>query len=115
METNKNIPKTDKEKLEEAIQLLSPRKRRKYNRESNDNMQEVTFEVTNNGELQYIISCLLRVCILSLENEDGFWSPRLYNCSEDQTVATVLELVDALMPNSQLYSYDDLEELLLEE
>lgn len=107
--------KTDNEKLQEAIQLLRPRKRRKYNRESNSTMHEVTFEVTSNGELRYIISCLLRVCILALENEEGFCSPRLSNCSEDLTIATILDLADSLMPDAQLDSYDSLEELLLEE
>ncbi|MGO3184156.1 MAG: hypothetical protein ACTIJ9_15115 [Aequorivita sp.] len=114
METNKSIAKTDKEKLEEAIQLLKPRKRRHYRRDNNDTMQEVSFEVTSNGELRYIISCLLRVCILALENEEGFCSPRLSSCSEDLTIATILDLADTLMPDAQLDSYDSLEELLLE-
>lgn len=113
METNKGIAKTDKEKLEEAIQLLRPRKRRPYRRTNNDTIQEVTFEVTGNGELRYIISCLLRVCILALENEEGFCSPRLSSCSEDLTIATILDLADTLMPDSQLDSYDALEEVLL--
>lgn len=115
METDKNIPKTDKETLEEAIQLLRPRNRRHYRRKNNQNMQEVTFEVSNNGELRYIISCLLRVCILALENEEGFCSPRLSSCSEDLTIATILDLADSLQPDSQLDSYDALEELLMGE
>ncbi len=115
METNKNIPKTDKEKLEEVVKLLRPRKRRHYRREHNDTMQEVTFEVTNNAELCYIITSLIRVCILALENEDGFFSPRLSNGSEDYSIATILDLAVTLIPDGQLYSYDALEELLLEE
>jgi hypothetical protein len=106
---------TDTEKLQHAIRLLRPRKRRKYNRDSPVTLQEVTFEVTSNGELRYIISCLLRICILALENEEGFCSPRLSSCSEDLTIATILDLADTLMPDSQLDSYDSLEELLLEE
>lgn len=67
-------------------------------------MQEVTFEVTSNGELRYVISYLLRLCILALENEEGFCSPRLSNCSEDLTIATILDLADSLMPDAQLDS-----------
>lgn len=111
----RSIKPTDTEKLEHAIRLLRPRKRRKYNRDSPVTLQEVTFEVTSNGELRYIISCLLRVCILALENEEGFCSPRLASCSEDLTIATILDLADALMPDSQLDSYDALENLLFEE
>ena len=106
---------TDTEKLQKAIQLLQPRTRRKYNRNSPVTLQEVTFEVMSNGELRYIISCLLRVCILALENEEGFGSPRLSSCSKDLTIATILDLADTLMPDSQLDSYDSLENLLLEE
>lgn len=115
MEANENKPKTDAEKIERAIQLLRPRKRRKYNRKNNGTMQEVTFEVKNNDELRYIISCLLRVCMLALENEEGFCSPRLSNCSEDMTIATVLDLADSLQPDLQLESYDELEKFLLED
>ena len=92
METNKSISKTDKERVAEAIELLRPRKRKHYRRDNNVTMQEVSFEVTSNGELRYIISCLLRVCILALENEEGFCSPRLASCSEDLTIATILEI-----------------------
>tara|TARA_R110002124_G_scaffold5301_1_gene33063 strand:+ start:70507 stop:70854 length:348 start_codon:yes stop_codon:yes gene_type:complete len=113
METNKNNTITDTEKLEEIISLLRPRNRIKYNRERNPIMQEVSFEVMDNGELRYIISCLLRVCILALENEEGLCSPRLSNCSEDLTIATILDLADSLLPDAQLESYDAIEKLLL--
>ncbi|WP_209657224.1 hypothetical protein [Mariniflexile gromovii] len=76
-------------------------------------MQEVTFEVTDNGELRYIISSLLRVCILALDCENDFASPRLNHCSKELTIATVLELVDSILPDAQLASYDAIEKLLL--
>ncbi len=113
METNKKNTITDTEKLEEIIALLRPRNRIKYNRERNPIMQEVSFEVSDNGELRYIISCLLRVCILALENEEGLCSPRLSYCSEDLTIATILDLADNLLPDAQLESYDAIEKLLL--
>lgn len=113
MGTKESINKTDKEKLEAVIQLLNPRKRRNRQQENNESMQEVTFEVTDNGELRYIISCLLRVCILALEGDNDFCSPRLANCSKDMTIATILDLVDSIQPDEQLTSYDAIEKLLL--
>ncbi|PKQ44462.1 hypothetical protein [Confluentibacter flavum] len=114
METNSTPNRTDWEKLEEAIKLLNPRTRKHYKREDNVTMQEVTFEVEDNGELRYIISCLLRTCILALDSENDFASPRLLNCSKELTIATVLDLVDSLLPDAQLTSYDAIEKLLLE-
>lgn len=113
MKTKDSTYKTDKEKLEAVIQLLNPRKRRNRQRENNESMQEVIFEVTDNGELRYIISCLLRVCILALEGDNDFSSPRLANCSKDLTIATILDLVDSIQPDEQLVSYDAIEKLLL--
>ncbi|WP_445956681.1 hypothetical protein [Yeosuana sp.] len=113
METNDTTQMTDKEKLEKIIQLLNPRVRKNYRREDHCMMQEVTFEVSDNGELRYIISCLLRTCILALDSENDFASPRLSNCSKDLTIATVLDLVDSILPDAQLASYDALEKLLL--
>ena len=106
--------KVDRAKLEKAIKLLHPRERKHYRREGSPIMQEVTFEVEDNGELRYIISCLLRTCILALDSENDFSSPRLNNCSKELTIATVLELVDSLLPDAQLSSYDAIEKLLLE-
>src|SRR5690606_30872212 len=106
--------KRDRETLEKAIGLLHPRARKYYRREDNPSMQEVSFEVEDNGELRYIISCLLRTCILALDSENDFASPRLHNCSKELTVATVLDLVDSLLPDAQLASYDAIEKLLLE-
>lgn len=104
---------TDKDKLETIFRLLNPRERKNYKREDNPTMQEVTFEVSDNGELRYIISCLLRTCILALDSENDFASPRLSNCSKELTIATVLDLVDSLLPDAQLASYDAIEKLLL--
>lgn len=115
METNDTAPISDKEKLGKIIQLLNPRNRKHYKREDSKTMQEVTFEVSDNGELRYIISCLLRTCILALDSDNDFASPRLNNCSKDLTIATVLDLVDSILPDAQLASYDSIEKLLLKE
>ena len=113
MKTKNKKHKTNKEILDTVFKLLNPRERKYYKREDNPIMQEVTFEVTDNGELRYIISCLLRTCILALDSENDFASPRLYNCSKDLTIATVLDLVDSILPDAQLASYDSIEKLLL--
>ncbi|WOD44171.1 hypothetical protein [Hwangdonia lutea] len=113
MERNNTKDMTDKEKLETVLRLLYPRERKYYKREDNPTMQEVTFEVSDNGELRYIISCLLRTCILALDSENDFASPRLSNCSKEMTIATVLDLVDSILPDAQLVSYDAIEKLLL--
>ena len=113
MKTKNKKHKKDKETLERVFRLLNPRDRKYYRREGNPVMQEVTFEVTDNGELRYIISSLLRVCILALDSENDFASPRLNNCSKDLTIATVLDLVDSILPDAQLASYDAIERLLL--
>ncbi|WP_175445468.1 HEPN domain-containing protein [Ulvibacter litoralis] len=101
------------ETLQAAVRLLRPRVRHEYPGDSPIHLQEVTFEVANHGELRYLISCLLRVCMLALENTQGFGSPRLSHCSDRLTIATVLELADSLQPDQQLDSYDALESLLL--
>ncbi|ALJ04480.1 hypothetical protein APS56_04695 [Pseudalgibacter alginicilyticus] len=113
MKTEDTNDMTNKEKLETVFRLLNPRERKYYKREDSPLMQEVTFEVTDNGELRYIISCLLRTCILALDSENDFASPRLSNCSKDLTIATVLDLVDSILPDAQLASYDSIEKLLL--
>ncbi|WP_308990439.1 hypothetical protein QLS71_003010 [Mariniflexile litorale] len=113
MKTKNKKHKKDNKTMERVFMLLSPRERKYYRREGNSVMQEVTFEVSDNGELRYIISCLLRTCILALDSENDFASPRLNNCSKDLTIATVLDLVDSILPDAQLASYDAIEKLLL--
>jgi len=104
---------TDREILDEVIKLLNPRKRRASGSGNSENIQEVKFEVSNNGELRYIISCLLRVCIISLESDNEFISHRLANSSKQDIIATILDLADSLLPDAQLESYDAIEKLVL--
>ncbi|MEN3324447.1 hypothetical protein VP395_11970 [Mariniflexile soesokkakense] len=113
MKTKNKKHRKDRETLDKVFRLLHPRERKYYRREDSPVMQEATFEVTDNGELRYIISSLLRVCILALDSENDFASPRLNNCSKELTIATVLELVDSILPDAQLASYDAIEKLLL--
>jgi hypothetical protein len=115
MKTKDKKQKTNKETLDTIVKLLHPRERKHYRREDSPTVQQVSFEVEDNGELRYIISCLLRTCILALDSENDFASARLSNCSKDLTIATVLDLVDGLLPDAQLASYDAIEKLVLKE
>lgn len=114
MKNKDSITNPDKEKLEAIIKLLSPRKRKYY--KINDEQlssQEVTFMVENNDELRYIISCLLRVSILALESDGNLCPPRLPFCSNESAVITILELIDNILPDEQLNSYDEIEKLVV--
>jgi hypothetical protein len=111
---DKAARKADTQKLEAILKLLRSRERSTY-RKGEVVLQQVTFEVKDNGELRYIISCLLRTCILALDSEQDFSSPKLFNCSRDHTISTLLDLADSLLPDDQLESYDAIEKLLLGE
>lgn len=114
MKNKDNTIGSDKEKLEAIIKLLSPRKRKYYKVDDVElSSQEVTFMVESNGELRYIISCLLRVSILALESDGILCPPRLPFCSNESVVITILELIDNILPDDQLSSYDDIEKILL--
>lgn len=104
--------KLDKEKLEAIKGLLKPRKRN-HNKNRDETTQDVTFRVEDNSELRYVISCLLRVSMTALEFEGTLFSPRLPDISTELSVVTILELIDDILPDEQLESYDKIEELLL--
>jgi hypothetical protein len=115
MKNKDNIIESDKEKLAAVIKLLSPRKRKRYKNNVKESSQEVIFMVEDNSELRYIISCLLRVSIFSLESEGTLSSPRMSYFTNELAVVTILELIDNILPGDQLESYDKIEELLLSE
>lgn len=113
MEENiKNDKKTDKEKLEAIKELLRPRKCRSFKNEE-ETSQEVIFHVSDNSELRYVISCLLRVSIAALELEGASSSPRTPYLSNELAIVTILELINDILPDEQLESYDAIEKLLL--
>ncbi|WP_339916946.1 hypothetical protein [Yeosuana marina] len=113
MEGNtKNNKKTDKEKLAAIKGLLRPRKRRFY-KSGKETSQEVIFHVSDNSELRYVISCLLRVSIAALELEGTPSSPRTPYLSNELAIVTILELINDILPDDQLESYDAIEKLFL--
>ena len=105
----------DKEKLEAVTKLLKQNQRKQYTSGVRKGFKEVTIPVADNDELRYLISRLLRVCILALENENTFTSPTLAHCSKTLTIASILELIDNLLPDVQLATYDSIERLLLQQ
>lgn len=111
MESKEEVQPNDKELLAQVVGLLKPRKRRKFG--MGEPVQEVRFKVENNSELRYVISCLLRLCMSTIENKNEMSSPRLPQLSQDDAVITILELVIDILSDDQLDSYDRIEELLL--
>ncbi|MBD0833344.1 hypothetical protein [Aestuariibaculum sediminum] len=112
-ESNKYNKKADKEKLEAIKELLRPRKCRSF-KNGEEISQEVIFHVSDNSELRYVISCLLRVSIAALELEGTSSSPRTPYLSNELAIVTILELINDILPDEQLESYDAIEKLLLE-
>ena len=112
MERNEKGNANDKELLSRVVGLLKPRKQRHICK-GRPPIQEVVFKVENNSELRYVISCLLRLCMSTIENENELDSPRLPYLSKDDAVITILELVIDILPDEQLDSYDQIEKLLL--
>ncbi|WP_141402521.1 hypothetical protein, partial [Sediminicola luteus] len=84
---------SDRAKLKALNGLLSPRPVK-----GEGGPQEVTFRVQDNGELRYIISCLLRVSIAALEQEGNSMSPRLPYLSNETAVVAILELINDILP-----------------
>jgi len=112
MENTKEKKQSNKEMLAAIKELLRPRKRSHYNN-GDVPTQEVNFKVRDNSELRYVISCLLRVSIATLELEGTSSSPRMPYLSNELAVVTILELINDILPDDQLDSYDKIEELLL--
>ena len=108
MDKKKHDKKSDRETLEAVKGLLRPRPRI-----GKDSSQEVVFKVDDNSELRYVISCLLRVSIVALELEGTPSSPRMPYLSNESAIMTVLELINDILPDDQLESYDAIEKLLL--
>ena len=114
MEKNKEDHSNEKELLDKVISLLNPRKRR-FHGNDEPQVQEVVFKVENNSELRYVVSCLLSLCMSTIDNENELDSPRLPFLSKDDAVITILELVIDILPDDQLDSYYRIEKLLLKE
>lgn len=74
----------------------------------------VTFEVRDNNQLIELITSLLEVCVFALDGDGMMLTPNNKNVSKENSVTQVLELVLGILPHSQLYFMDKLEEKLQE-
>ncbi|MBO0343069.1 hypothetical protein [Flagellimonas profundi] len=74
----------------------------------------VCFEVRDNNHLLMQIISLLEVCVFALDGDGIMLSPKNKNASKEDSVIQVLELVLCILPESQMYFMDKLEEKLSE-
>ena len=72
------------------------------------------FEVRDNHHLLMQIISLLQVCVFALDGDGMMLSPANQNASKEDSVTQVLELVLSILPDSQMYFMDKLDEKLLE-
>jgi hypothetical protein len=72
----------------------------------------VSFEVRDNNHLLMQIISLLEVCVFALDGEGMMSSPDNKNASKEDSVTQVLELVLSILPDSQMYFMDKLDEKL---
>ena len=85
------------------------------NKKANDQKGNyVTFEVRDNNHLLTQIISLLEVCVFALDGEGMMLFPANQNASKEDSVIQVLELVLSILPDSQMYFMDKLDEKLSE-
>lgn len=72
----------------------------------------VSYEVRDNNHLLMQIISLLEVCVFALDGEGMMLSPDNKNASKEDSVTQVLELVLSILPDSQMYFMDQLDEKL---
>ncbi|MBW8201641.1 hypothetical protein [Flagellimonas abyssi] len=72
----------------------------------------VTFEVRDNNHLLTQIISLLEVCVFALDGDGMMLFPANQNASKADSVIHVLELVLRILPDSQMYYLDKLDEIL---
>ena len=99
--------------LEEILQLRNNLSGLLGNKKSiNPTGNYVSFEVRDNNHLLMQIISLLEVCVFALDGEGMMLFPANQNASKEDSVIQVLELVLSILPGSQLYFMDKLDEKL---
>jgi len=74
----------------------------------------MSIEVRDNNHLLMQINSLLEVCVFALDGDGMMLFPKNKNASKVDSVIQVLELVLCLLPESQMYFMDKLDEKLSE-
>lgn len=72
----------------------------------------VYFEVRDNNHLLMQIRSLLQLCVFALDGEGMMLAPKNKNASKEDSITQVLELVLCILPDSQMYYMDKLDEML---
>ncbi|WP_127140333.1 hypothetical protein [Flagellimonas marinaquae] len=72
----------------------------------------VHFEVRDNNQLFMQIKCLLEVCVFAMDGDGMMLFPTNQNASKEDSVTQVLEMVLSILPDSQMYFMDKLDEKL---
>ena len=100
--------------LEETQQLrnnLSGLLGNEKNNETKGN--NVLIQVRDNNHLLMQIKCLLEVCVLALDGDGIMMSPANKNFSKEDSIAQLLEMVLNMLPYSQMYFMDELDDIFL--
>ncbi|MAU14923.1 MAG: hypothetical protein CMH46_05215 [Muricauda sp.] len=72
----------------------------------------VFFEVRDNDHLLMQIRSLLQLCVFALDGDGIMLAPKNNNASKEESITQVLELVLCILPDSQMYYMDKLDEML---
>tara|TARA_B100000949_G_C14197955_1_gene414714 strand:+ start:441 stop:788 length:348 start_codon:yes stop_codon:yes gene_type:complete len=72
----------------------------------------VYFEVRDNNHLLMQIRSLLQLCVFALDGDGMMLAPKNNNASKEDSITQVLELVLCILPDSQMYYMDKLDEML---
>jgi hypothetical protein len=72
----------------------------------------VYFEVRDNNHLFMQIRSLLQLCVFALDGDGMMLAPKNHDASKEDSITQVLELVLCILPDSQMYCMDKLDEIL---
>lgn len=72
----------------------------------------VYFEVRDNHHLLMQIRSLLQLCVFALDGDGMMLAPKTKIASKEDSITQVLELVLCILPDSQMYYMDKLDEML---
>mgnify|MGYP003676668186 CR=1 FL=1 len=76
------------------------------------NGNHMCFEVRDNNHLLMQIRSLLQLCVFTLDGEGMMMAPKNNNATKEDSITQVLELVLSILPDSQMYYLDKLDEIL---
>jgi len=76
------------------------------------NGNHVYFEVRDNNHLLMQIRSLLQLCVFALDGDGMMLAPKNHDASKEGSITQVLELVLCILPDSQMYYMDKLDEML---